>query len=52
MGIVGKLTMTELEERIVNVIIEETAIEAEKVNIYSRLSQDIGMEGGDAVELF
>ena len=46
------MTMTELEDRIVNFIIEETAIGAKKVNLDSRLSQDIGTEGDDACEFF
>ncbi|HWC99823.1 MAG TPA: DUF1493 family protein [Candidatus Sulfopaludibacter sp.] len=44
--------MTELEERIVNFIVDETSINAKKVHLDSRLAQDIGMEGDDAVEFF
>ena len=44
--------MTELEERIVKFIVQETSIKAKKVHLDSRLAQDIGMDGDDAVEFF
>ena len=44
--------MTELEEQIVNLIVQRTGIKAKKVNLNSRLAQDIGMDGDDAVEFF
>jgi len=44
--------MTELEERIVDLIAKETGIKPKKVHLDSRLAQDIGMDGDDAVDFF
>ena len=44
--------MTELEEQIVKFIVQQTSINIKKVHLDSRLAQDIGMEGDDAVEFF
>jgi hypothetical protein len=44
--------MTELEERISAFIAEETGIKRKRVQLTSRLAQDIRLEGDDAVEFF
>jgi hypothetical protein len=44
--------MTELEEQITAFIVEETGRKRKRVLLASRLAQDIGMDGDDAVEFF
>jgi hypothetical protein len=44
--------MTDLEEQITAFIVEETGIKRKPVLLSSRLAQDIGMDGDDAVEFF
>jgi hypothetical protein len=44
--------MTELEERIAALLVHETGIKPERVHLATRLTQDIGMDGDDAVEFF
>jgi acyl carrier protein len=44
--------MTELEERIIALIVEETGIGHESVQLDSRFVQDLGVDGDDAVEFF
>jgi hypothetical protein len=44
--------MTDLEGQVVALVVEETHINAKKVHLDSRLSEDIGMESDDAVEFF
>jgi acyl carrier protein len=44
--------MTELEEHIIALIVEETGIKRERIQLGSRLADDIGMDGDDAVEFF
>ncbi len=43
--------MTDVEERIINLIVEETGIQRKRVQLSSRLD-DIGLDGDDAVEFF
>jgi len=44
--------MTELENGIIALIVEETGIHRDLVRLDSSLAQDIGMEGDDAVDFF
>jgi len=44
--------MTDLEERIVELIVKQTGVKRNRVLPASRLSQDIGIDGDDAAELF
>jgi hypothetical protein len=44
--------MTDLEERVTAFVVEETGIRRKRVYLASRLSQDIGMDGDDAVDFF
>jgi hypothetical protein len=44
--------MTELEQDIVVFIADETGTRKDRVRLSSRLAQDIGMDGDDAVEFF
>jgi hypothetical protein len=44
--------MTDLEARIVTLLVEETGTRKERVRMCSRLREDIGMDGDDAVEFF
>ena len=44
--------MTELEENIIALIVGETGMKRNSVQRSSRLGQDIGMDGDDAVEFF
>jgi acyl carrier protein len=44
--------MTELEQDIIAFIANETGTERSSVRLSSRLAQDIGLDGDDAVELF
>jgi acyl carrier protein len=44
--------MTDLAEQIVALIVEETGVKRKRVQLTSRLAQDIRMDGDDAVEFF
>jgi len=44
--------MTALEEGIIAVIADATGVKRKSVHLSSRLAQDIGMNGDDAVEFF
>lgn len=44
--------MSELEECIITFLVEETRVNRTRVHLASRLSQDIDMDGDDAVEFF
>jgi len=44
--------MTALEERIIAFVVAETAINPKRLQFGSRLAQDVGMDGDDAVEFF
>jgi acyl carrier protein len=44
--------LAELEERISALIVARTGTKPERVQLTSRLAQDIGMDGDDAVEFF
>jgi hypothetical protein len=44
--------MTELEDQVIALLVEETGIERKRVQLASRLADDIGIEGDDAVEFF
>jgi acyl carrier protein len=44
--------MTELEERIIALVVEERGSEGLRIDLDSSLAQDLGMDGDDAVEFF
>jgi hypothetical protein len=44
--------VTELEKHIIALVVKETGTEGKSVDLTSRLSHDIGMDGDDAVEFF
>jgi hypothetical protein len=44
--------MIELEERIIALVAKATGTKRERIHLASRLSQDFGMDGDDAVEFF
>jgi hypothetical protein len=44
--------MTDVEERTINLIVEVTGIQRKRVQLSSRLVDDIGMDGDDAIDSF
>jgi hypothetical protein len=44
--------MTDVEERIINLIVEVTGIQRKRVQLSSRLVDDIGIDGDDAIDFF
>jgi hypothetical protein len=44
--------MTELEKQITAFIVEETGVKRKRVELASRLAQDVGMDGDEAGEFF
>jgi hypothetical protein len=44
--------MTDVEERTINLIVEVTGIQRKRIQLSSRLVDDIGMDGDDAIDFF
>ncbi|MES2442535.1 MAG: hypothetical protein V4574_06860 [Pseudomonadota bacterium] len=44
--------MTEIEREVLQLVVDQTGVRADKVTLETRLLHDIGMEGDDAVEFF
>lgn len=44
--------MTDLEQRVIDLIIKQTGFERTRVDLSSSLANDIGVDGDDAVEFF